>query len=478
MTQADEPTQAISASEGQSAPPAMPAPDARRTLVGRPPADAAPPGQTRRSLVGQPPADANGESEPGRTLVGRPAADTVPAQAPAPAAAAPEAARGAVSGPDAPTAPVVARPPVDDDKPERQREVRTEDGPRAGHTNTILDVPGIRAGHATRRDAGWLTGTTVVLPPSDGAVAGVDVRGGGPGTRETDLLDPRNLVERVHAVVLTGGSAFGLASVDGVMSRLFEAGVGYPMGGPGEVVPIVPAAVIFDLGRGGVFGNRPDALAGEAAYDAAVASAAHGNLRLGVIGAGTGAKAGGLKGGLGSASTVLADGTTIGALVVVNPAGSTVDPATGELYGQRYCLPGDTPPMRTPDDAEVRAALEAGHQASNGLPMPVGLATTIAVIATDAVLTKAQCQKVAGVAHDGLARAIRPVHSMFDGDTVFTLATGSGSTPDPIAFHELLQYAADTLTRAVVRGMLAAETVSSPAGTWRSYRDGFRSAFA
>ncbi len=138
--------------------------------------------------------------------------------------------------------------------------------------NAITDVPGIRVGQAQRTGDGWLTGTTVVLPPPEGAVAGVDVRGGGPGTRETDLLDPRNLVDRVHAIVLTGGSALGLAAVDGVVQRLFAAGVGFPMGGPGEVVPIVPAAVLFDLGRGGVFGRHPDAGLGAAAYDAASGS--------------------------------------------------------------------------------------------------------------------------------------------------------------------------------------------------------------
>ena len=138
-----------------------------------------------------------------------------------------------------------------------------------GPTNSLSDVAGIRVGHADRRAGGWLSGTTVVLAPDGGAVAGVDVRGGGPGTRETDVLDPRNQVERIHAVVLSGGSAFGLATADGVMQRLFQAGIGYPTGGPGEVVPIVSAAVIFDLGRGGDFAKRPGAAMGEQAYDAA-----------------------------------------------------------------------------------------------------------------------------------------------------------------------------------------------------------------
>ncbi len=203
-----------------------------------------------------------------------------------------------------------------------------------GPTNSLTDVPGIRVGHATRRGAGWLSGCTVVLSPVEGAVAGVDVRGGGPGTRETDLLDPRNLVDRVHAVVLSGGSAFGLATADGVMTQLASAGIGFPVGAPGQVVPIVPASVIFDLARGGDYSCRPDASTGAQAYRAASADlVAHG-----CVGAGTGARAGGLKGGVGSASAVLDDGVTVAALVVVNSVGSTVDPRTGELYAARFGL--------------------------------------------------------------------------------------------------------------------------------------------
>ena len=159
-----------------------------------------------------------------------------------------------------------------------------------GATNSITDVPGLRVGQAQRTGEGWLTGVTVVLPPAEGAVAGVDVRGGGPGTRETDLLDPRNLVERVHAIVLGGGSAFGLAAADGVARALFSDGVGFPMGAPGEVVPIVPAAILFDLGRGGVFGNAPDAALGAEAYRAASV-----DVSLGTVGAGTGARAAGSR---------------------------------------------------------------------------------------------------------------------------------------------------------------------------------------
>ncbi len=344
---------------------------------------------------------------------------------------------------------------------------------RPGPTNSLTDVAGLRVGHAQRRGDGWLTGTTTVLAPPEGAVAGVDVRGGGPGTRETDLLDPRNVVERVHAVVLTGGSALGLGAADGVMAKLFAAGVGLPMGGPGEVVPIVPAAVVFDLGRGGDFALHPDAGFGESAYEAASSDA----VAQGVVGAGTGAKVGGLKGAVGSASAVLEDGTTVGALVVVNALGSAIDPRTGELYAVRFGLPGEFPPLRAPDREELVAAQELAREqpgpGSRGHP----LATTIGVVATDATLTKAQCAKVSGIAHDGLARAIRPVHTMFDGDTVFTLATGTRAAPDANAFHDLLDVAGDCFTRAIGHAVLAAETVETPAGRWRSYRDAFPSAF-
>ena len=348
---------------------------------------------------------------------------------------------------------------------------------RPGPTNGLTDVTGVRVGHATRRGAGWLSGTTVALAPEGGAVAGVDVRGGGPGTRETDLLDPRNMVERVHAVVLSGGSAFGLAAADGVMQRLFAAGTGLPMGGPGEVVPIVPAAVVFDLGRGGDFSARPGAPCGKEAYDAAMTDGGIGPVACGNVGAGTGAKVGGLKGGVGTASAILDDGTTVAALVVVNALGSAVEPATGELYAARYGLPGEFDGLRGPCDKDLAAARKAG----GGLDLPTavrpGMATTIGVVATDATLTKAQCAKVSGIAHDGMARAIHPVHTMFDGDTVFTLATCTGSELDAFGFHTLLEVAGDCFTRAVGHAVLSAETVQTPGGRWRGYRDAFPSAF-
>lgn len=331
--------------------------------------------------------------------------------------------------------------------------------------NAITDVPGIRVGQAERVGDGWLTGVTVVVPPADGAIAGVDVRGGGPGTRETDLLDPRNVVDRVHAIVLTGGSALGLAAVEGVVQRLFAAGIGFPVGGPGEVVPIVPAAVIFDLGRGGAFAQHPDAALGAAAYDAASEAVLEGGH-----GAGTGAKVGGLKGGVGTASTMLPDGTVVGALAVVNAVGSAVDLHTGELWAARHCVDGDLPGLRTPHRRDLDAARQRAADQSEPRPP---LATTLVVIATDATLTKAQCQKVSGLGHDGLARAINPVHTMYDGDTVFTLATGSRSAPDRPGFHALLTVAGDTVTRAVARGVFTAGS----AGGMRGYRDAFPSAF-
>lgn len=341
--------------------------------------------------------------------------------------------------------------------------------------DALTDVPGVRVGHAQRAGAGhpgWLTGTTVVLAPESGAVAGVDTRGGGPGTRETDALDPWNVVERIHAVVLTGGSAFGLDSATGVMSWLEENGRGVPVGpDPAQVVPVVPAAVLFDLGRGGRWRARPDAALGREAIEAAAATDPGAPVPQGNAGAGTGAVAGGMKGGTGTASTVLPSGVTVGAITAVNAAGSAVDPATGVLYGEMW----DGLPPAPDEDRHARAQHrlaeareETGRRAGGVLRPPLN--TTLAVVATDAVLTRAQALKAAGTAHDGLARAVRPVHLMHDGDTVFSLATCERPLADG-ELNDLLGAAADVLTRAVTKAVLAAEGVDGPGGVFPSYQD-------
>jgi L-aminopeptidase/D-esterase-like protein len=296
-----------------------------------------------------------------------------------------------------------------------ERRQRTTTAPAALAGN-LTDVDGLLVGHTRRVGRGWRTGTTVVVAPT-AAVGGVDVRGGGPGTHETDLLRPENLVERIHAVCLTGGSAFGLAATTGVMAELEARGIGFPVGRPGAetVVPIVPAAVIFDLGRAGDPTHRPDASFGaRATRDARRLRAGSGS---GAVGAGTGAMAGGLQGGIGQASVRLADGTVVAALAVVNSLGSVIDPSTGLPWEHRGL--GVSRPGRA-ELAALRSHLDATRPPLN---------TVIGVVATDDELTKAECTRFAGVAHDGLARAVRPAHTLFDGDTIFALATGRHPGP-------------------------------------------------
>jgi L-aminopeptidase/D-esterase-like protein len=317
-------------------------------------------------------------------------------------------------------------------------------------------IEGFEIGHHTADSDGWLTGTTVVVA-RDGAVGGVDVRGGGPGTRETDLLNPTTIIERVHAVVLTGGSAYGLAAADGVMLGLEAAGIGFPVGPePQHVVPIVPAAVLFDLGRGGVFSNRPASDFGALA----LAAASKNQPATGSVGAGTGAVCGGIKAGFGYAEKELATGVSVAAGVVVNAVGSAVDPATGRLWADHTQL------LTTPTHPEREALATAYAQAQ------ASLATTIGVVLTDAILSKAQATKLAAVAHDGMARAIRPIHSMADGDTVFCLASSHRSmAEDPMRslfiFNTLLAAAADVFTDACLDAMLAARG----RGSLMSYTD-------
>ncbi|MFH8286359.1 P1 family peptidase [Streptomyces antibioticus] len=334
--------------------------------------------------------------------------------------------------------------------------------------DALTDVAGLRVGHASRTGDGWLTGTTVVLAPEGGAVAAVDVRGGGPGTKETDVLDPRNLVQRVEAIVLTGGSAYGLDAASGVMAWLEEHGRGVLVGkDPAHVVPVVPAACVFDLGRGGDFRARPDAATGRAAVEAAAASAPGAPVPQGCVGAGTGALVGPMKGGVGSASTVLDSGITVAALVVANAAGSVMDPETGALYGELFQGRVTYPATDVHEDARRRLAESAAKNA------PPPLNTTLAVVATDADLTKAQAQKLAGTAHDGIARAVRPVHLLHDGDTVFALATGTRplDTSHPLALNDVLAAGADMVTRAIVRAVRAAEPTVSQGGAWHSYAE-------
>lgn len=305
---------------------------------------------------------------------------------------------------------------------------------------TITDVAGLQVGHHT--DTRRPTGCTVVLTPQ-GAVAGVDVRGAAPGTRETELLSPLNAVEQVHAILLSGGSAFGLDAASGVMRWLDERGHGIAVG-PARV-PIVPAAILFDLWVGDAT-IRPDAASGYAACMAATRDApAEGN-----VGAGTGASLGKLfgiaramKGGIGTAS-ITVDGITVGALVAVNAMGDVIDPSTGRLVAG----------ARSADGATLRGTMDAWRAGELPAPLQPGGATTIGIVATDAVLTKAQANKVAQMAHDGLARCIDPVHTMADGDTIFALATGSAGRSTHLTV--LGAIAAHVMTAAVLRAVRAA----------------------
>lgn len=322
--------------------------------------------------------------------------------------------------------------------------------------DSIVDVAGLAVGHFT--DTRRPTGCTVVLVP-EGATCGVDVRGAAPGTRETELLSPLNAVEQVHAVLLSGGSAFGLDAAGGVMRWLEQRGVGVQVGpapddnriGQPIRVPIVPAAILFDLWIGDP-SVRPDAEAGHAAC----AAASRERPAQGSVGAGAGATVGKLfgiaramKGGIGSAS-VSVDGITVGAIVAVNALGDVVDPASGQPVAG----------ARTADGRGLQGTLASLLRGELPVPLQPGSATTIGVIATDARLTKAQAGKIAQMAHDGLARAINPVHTMGDGDTLFALGTGSAGRGADITLLGAL--AAEVTARAVLRAVRAATAVAGP----------------
>ncbi|MBR6571860.1 MAG: P1 family peptidase [Clostridia bacterium] len=298
----------------------------------------------------------------------------------------------------------------------------------------ITDVKGILVGQAQNEQA--MTGVTVVLAGADGATVGADVRGAAPGTRETDLCKPENTVDKAHAVVLSGGSAFGLASATGVMDFLEKQNVGVDMGVCH--VPIVPAAVVFDLMVGDAH-IRPDAAMGMEACENASA-----DVQQGAVGAGTGATVGKMvpgcipaHGGVGTAGITLPGGVTVGAIVVVNACGDVFDLA-GKLIGAGR-LPDGTP---VPVESVLCGAIPAGREGQN---------TTIGVVATDAVLTKAQAKRLATCAHDGLARTIRPVHTQMDGDTIFALGTGRVQTE--VNQIQLCAAAAEVMARAVVNAV-------------------------
>ncbi len=318
--------------------------------------------------------------------------------------------------------------------------------------NTITDVPGIRVGHAHDLEA--ITGCTVVLCPQ-GAVGGVDQRGGAPGTRETDLLRPMHLVEKVHGVLLSGGSAFGLDAATGVVRFLEEQGVGFDV--RVAKVPIVPAAILFDLdiGRADV---RPDAAMGyEACQNATDAPPREGNAGAG-MGATVGkilGMAGAMKSGIGSASHDLGGGAFVGAIIAVNPFGDVIDPMSGEiLAGAR---PAKLGPMRFGGEGRFADTLAVMKGMAGKLVLRFASRgnTVIGVVATNAQLTKEEVNKVAQMAHDGIARAIRPAHTMLDGDTLFALSTAGKN----IDVNIVGAYAAEVVAEAIVRAVRAAESL-------------------
>lgn len=331
-----------------------------------------------------------------------------------------------------------------------------------GERNLITDVGGIEIGNA--EDEAARTGVTVLIPNAP-VVAACDVRGGAPGTRETDALDPSCLVERIHGLVLSGGSVFGLDAASGVVNWLASRGLGYALVPGAPVAPVVPSAILFDLANGGdkSWGLEPP-------YRALALKACDSRNRsfaLGNAGAGFGALAGRYKGGLGSASA-LWEGFTVGALVAVNSSGSPVLPGGGDLWAADYGI-GDELPRRIGQSADA-ASLFQGTKFELGEEAVVpGANTTIAIIATDAALTKSEARRLAIMAHDGMARALRPAHTPFDGDTVFAIAT-SAQIMGERREHRLSALgaiAADAVSRAIGRAVWEARSL----GRWKSYRD-------
>jgi L-aminopeptidase/D-esterase-like protein len=329
-------------------------------------------------------------------------------------------------------------------------------GPRPGPRNLITDVDGLKVGNAADMRA-W-SGTTVLVP-DERAVAAAEVRGGAPGTRDINALDPSCRVDAIDAIVLSGGSMFGIDAAAGVTNVLASAGRGYRINA--AVVPIVPAAILFDLGNGGdkSWGEDPPyrRLGAEAAR-----ALCH-DFPLGNVGAGLGAKAGRLKGGLGSASLVTADGIQVGALVAVNAWGETVMPGSRHFWAWPYEQAGEFGGLGAP---ALRGSLDL-EMPRPALPPSPAANTTIAIVATNVRLDKGEARRMALMADDGLARAIRPVHTPFDGDTVFALSTGRRACADLAMLTLVGHMAADCLARAVARGVYHAETLGRFPG-WKT----------
>ena len=322
---------------------------------------------------------------------------------------------------------------------------------KPGPRNLITDVPGLTVGHAT--DEAAETGVTTILCDVPW-VAAVDVRGGGPGVRETETLAPENLVAGVHAVVLSGGSVFGLAAADGVVVRLSARGIGMKLRPEGHAIPIVPGAVLHDLARGRKdWGEEPPYRAlGLASVDAAKQ-----DFALGSVGAGRGAMAGYIKGGIGSTSLDLGDGLIVGALVAANPVGSVLMPGSDVYWAWPFEIDGEYGGRLPTGPANAHDPMpEEGRLAGLGRLSP-GANTTLAVIATNAALSKAEAKRIAIMAQDGIARAVRPAHMPFDGDLIFALASGAIDLPPDggrqRAIARIGSAAADCLARAIARGV-------------------------
>lgn len=346
----------------------------------------------------------------------------------------------------------------------------TPPGLYPGPRNAITDVPGIRVGHASAADR--LTGTTVILPVAP-CVAAASVMGGAPGTRSTNILDPASVMTEVHAITLSGGSAFGLDAAGGTMDRLRAEGIGFRVGA--ARVPIVPSAIIFDLTAGPNaeaptgWESPPWFALGQAATDAALAtglpprgSSFQGpgsmgpGFALGAVGAGRGARAGRIRGGLGTASLIRGDAgpgsAIVAALAVANPVGEVLIPGSRAFWAAPYEREGEFGAIAPPKHPLAPEALDFPFDA-----VSAGSNTTLAVVATDLALDRDQCARVALMAQDGLARAIRPVHSPLDGDTVFVMATGARPLADPIADTARAgMMAADCVARAIARAVHAA----------------------